>query len=228
VDNTFATPWVCRPIALGVDWVWESVSKMLNGHSDLMLGMVCGRRETWGRLPQIGSTWGLASAPWDCFLAERGLMTFGVRMERACRNAARVAQQLVDHHHVKRVFYPGLASHPTCGNVSAVSMAAHEVCGSTAAVGNVVSFELDLAHVSVEQLIAGSGIPYFPSLGECATTLSHPASSSHRHLSEAQRQTLGITPGTVRLSLGIEDPTVLCEKLEMGLQPVATSAQGRV
>jgi cystathionine beta-lyase/cystathionine gamma-synthase len=107
-------------------------------------------------------------------------------------------------------------------------MAAHEVCGSTAAVGNVVSFELDLAHVSVEQLIAGSGIPYFPSLGECATTLSHPASSSHRHLSEAQRQTLGITPGTVRLSLGIEDPTVLCEKLEMGLQPVATSAQGRV
>ncbi|MDP1562151.1 MAG: PLP-dependent transferase [Pirellulaceae bacterium] len=217
VDNTFATPYWCRPLELGVDWVWESVSKMLNGHSDLMMGMVCGKDEHWGRIRQMASTWGLGAAPWDCFLAERGLTTFGLRIERASQNAGLAARYLVEHNDVKQVFYPGLPHHPTQANLKSIANTKAASDSPNDVAGNVVSFELDLQQRSVEQFIATSGILYFPSLGECSTTLSHPCSSSHRHLSENQQRALGISPGTIRLSFGIEAFDTLREKIRAGL-----------
>ncbi len=217
VDNTFATPFLCRPLELGADWVWESVSKMLNGHSDLMMGMVCGRSETWGQTTQTVSTWGFASAPWDCYLAERGLMTFGVRMERACQNAARAANLLEQHSAVQRVYYPGLANHASHSAIAKIAHSQTTSFNGTQMAGNVVTFDLDET-ISVEQFMAGSGIHYFPSLGECATTLSHPASSSHRHLNPTQRTSLGIQPGTIRLSFGIEPTDAILERLQAGLK----------
>lgn len=217
VDNTFATPYWCRPLELGVDWVWESVSKMLNGHSDLMMGMVCGKSTHWGRIRQVASTWGLGAAPWDCFLAERGLTTFGLRIDRASHNASLAAQFLSAQPQVKQVFYPGLPHHPTQSNVKTIANTTAWSNNSTNAVGNVVAFELDLQQRSVEEFISASGIAYFPSLGECGTTLSHPCSSSHRHLTEDQQRSLGIYPGTIRLSFGIESFATLREKISAGL-----------
>ncbi|MBL8891238.1 MAG: PLP-dependent transferase [Planctomycetaceae bacterium] len=216
VDNTFATPYWCRPLELGVDWVWESVSKMLNGHSDLMMGMVCGKDSHWGRIRQVASTWGLGAAPWDCFLAERGLTTFGLRIERASHNASQAAQFLSAQPQVKHVFYPSLTHHPTQSNLKSIANTPAWTSNSTNAAGNVVAFELDLQQCSVEEFISASGIAYFPSLGECGTTLSHPCSSSHRHLTEDQQQSLGIYPGTLRLSFGIEPFETLREKILAG------------
>jgi cystathionine beta-lyase/cystathionine gamma-synthase len=217
VDNTFATPYWCRPLELGVDWVWESVSKMLNGHSDLMMGMVCGKDKHWGRIRQVASTWGLGAAPWDCFLAERGLTTFALRIERASHNASLAAQLLASHPNVKQVHYPSLVQHSTRANLKAIANTKAWANNPANAAGNVLAFELDLQKCSVEEFISTSGIAYFPSLGECGTTLSHPCSSSHRHLSENQQQTLGIVPGTVRLSFGIEPFDSLREKILAGL-----------
>ena len=217
VDNTFATPYWCRPLELGVDWVWESVSKMLNGHSDLMMGMVCGKAERWGRIRQVASTWGLGAAPWDCFLAERGLTTFGLRIERASQNASQAARLLCQLPAVKQVFYPALPQHPTHANLRSIANTNAWSDQTDPAAGNVVSFELDLQQCTVEQFISASKIAYFPSLGECGTTLSHPCSSSHRHLNAAQQQALGICPGTIRLSFGIEPFDNLRERLAAGL-----------
>ncbi len=228
VDNTFATPYFCRPLELGVDWVWESVSKMLNGHSDLMMGMVCGHDSRWGRLRQVVSTWGLGAAPWDCYLAERGLMTFGLRMERACANAANAARLLAQQSTITRVHYPGLPQHATHEHVARIANT--EAAAARAAdsgqpepmniCGNLVTCHLDLSRTTVERFLAQSRIEYFPSLGECGTTLSHPASSSHRHLSDSQRRELGIEPGTIRLSFGIEPWEVLHGKLLAGTQSI--------
>jgi cystathionine beta-lyase/cystathionine gamma-synthase len=217
VDNTFATPFWCRPLQLGVDWVWESVSKMLNGHSDLMMGMVCGKEKHWGRIRQVASTWGLGAAPWDCFLAERGLTTFGLRIERASQNAGQAARLLLQLPAVKQVYYPALPQHPTHANLRSIANTQVWSNQAATAAGNVVSFELDLQQCSVEQFITTSKIAYFPSLGECGTTLSHPCSSSHRHLNAAQQQSLGISPGTIRLSFGIESFDTLRERLMAGL-----------
>jgi len=232
VDNTFATPYLCRPLELGVDWVWESVSKMLNGHSDLMMGMVCGHESRWGRLRQVVSTWGLGAAPWDCYLAERGLATFGLRIERSGANAAAAAQLLARQTAITRVHYPGLPQHPTHDNVAAIAntdaaknlpaqwVQSQAPSGPLTVCGNLVTCHLDLSRTSVERFMAESGIAYFPSLGECGTTLSHPASSSHRHLNDTQRRELGIEPGTIRLSFGIEPWAVLQEKLLAGTRPI--------
>lgn len=217
VDNTFATPYWSRPLELGVDWVWESVSKMLNGHGDLMMGMVCGKNEHWGRIRQVASTWGLGAAPWDCFLAERGLTSFPLRIERASRNASLAAQFLCTQSRVKHVFYPSLPHHSSDSNVTTIANTAASTHNPTKAIGNVVAFELDLKQRSVEEFISASGIAYFPSLGECSTTLSHPCSSSHRHLSDEQRLALGISPGTIRLSFGIESFETVREKIVAGL-----------
>jgi cystathionine beta-lyase/cystathionine gamma-synthase len=208
-DNTFATPMVCRPLEHGADFVLESISKMMNGHSDVMLGLICGNEADWERMPLVLSAWGLASSPWDCWLAARGLATMHLRMERAMRNAQLAAEYLSKQQAVEQVDYPGLPEHPD-----------HEIAKRqlSGGFGNVVTFRLVGGRPAADRFIsAAKQIPFCPSLGEVSTTLSHPQSTSHRGLSEKQRDELGITGGTIRLSVGTESSEFVLDALREGL-----------
>ncbi len=212
VDNTFASPVVCRPMALGADLVMESLTKVMNGHADVLLGMLCGAAETWARVPNVVSTWGLGASPFECWLAERGLGTLAVRVERASANARAAAEFLAGRKEVKAVYYPGLESHPD----HAVAARQFGDC-----FGTMVTFALDGAAGAATRFIrAAQGVPFSPSLGELSTTLSHPQSTSHRSIPEPQRSALGIEGGTIRLSLGIESTGAVLEALTEGLSGI--------
>lgn len=211
VDNTFATPVVCRPLAHGADLVVESLTKLMSGHSDVLLGLLCGRTD-WARVVSAQSTWGWSSSPFDCWLALRGLGTLALRMERAAANAVAAARLLADCDKVERVHFPGLAGHPDH------ALAARQFGGQY---GNMISFTLRGGLPAADRFIAAAArIPFCPSLGDLATTLSHPASTSHRSLSEDTRRALGISGGTIRLSIGIESTAAVLDALGEALAGV--------
>jgi cystathionine beta-lyase/cystathionine gamma-synthase len=208
-DNTLAGPTVCRPCEWGADWVMESMTKTMNGHSDVILGLLCGAAERWQRVPTVLSTWGLASAPFDCWLALRGLSTLAVRMERANANALAVARLLADSRTVDAVCYPGLPNHPD-----------HELARRQFGerFGSIVTFTLAGGSAAAGAFMAAAeSIPFCPSLGELSTTLSHPESTSHRSLSPEARAALGIAGGTIRLSVGIESCQAVLDAVAEGL-----------
>ena len=212
VDNTFASPAICRPLELGADLVMESLTKIMNGHSDALLGMLCGRKEIWQRVPQVSSAWGFMAAPFESWLVERGLGTLHLRIERACDNAARAAGFLSQQRGVKSVDYPGLPSHPD-------HALATKQFGSR--FGNMVTFTLEGDTAAATKFIRGAKrIPFCPSLGEICTTLSHPESTSHRLMTTGERAALGIEGGTIRLSVGIESPEFVLDSLSEGLNGV--------
>jgi cystathionine beta-lyase/cystathionine gamma-synthase len=212
VDNTFATPIICRPLELGADFVLESVSKAMNGHSDVMLGLLCGRTTDWERVPVVSTAWGLASSPFDCWLAYRGMMTMHLRIERASENALRAAQFLENQAAVDQVDYPGLTNHPQH------ALAVKQFNGRY---GAMVTFRLRGGSEAAEAFIrAAKQIPFCPSLGDVSTTLSHPESTSHRGLSAEDRAALGITGGTIRLSVGCESREFVLEAIGEGLKAV--------
>jgi cystathionine beta-lyase/cystathionine gamma-synthase len=210
IDNTFASPIVCRPLALGADLVMESLTKVLNGHSDVMLGFLGGREAMWERVPQVISTWGLASSPFDCWLAQRGLVTAHLRVERACHNALAAAEFLKSQApRVAAVHYPGLTNHPHH------AVAQRQFGGLF---GTIVTFDLAGGRSAADAFIARANqIPFCPSLGEVSTTLSHPETTSHRGLTTEQRSALGITGGTIRLSVGTESIDFIRDALNEGL-----------
>ncbi|MEX2112943.1 MAG: aminotransferase class I/II-fold pyridoxal phosphate-dependent enzyme, partial [Pirellulales bacterium] len=184
-DNTLAGPAVCRPREWGADWIMESVTKSMNGHSDVVLGLLCGPADRWQRVPGVLSTWGLASAPFDCWLAMRGLATLGVRAERACANALAVALRLSEAAQIEAVYYPGLPNHPDH------ALACRQFGDRF---GSMVAFTLRGGTSAASAFIhAARQIPFCPSLGELNTTLSHPESTSHRSLSPQARNALGIS-----------------------------------
>jgi cystathionine beta-lyase/cystathionine gamma-synthase len=215
VDNTFASPILCRPLELGADLVMESLTKTLNGHSDVILGFLAGREDIWTRVPGVISAWGLSSSPFDCWLAERGLATAHLRIERACQNALAAAQFLVTQQpRVAEVYYPGLAEHPQ-------HALAQRQFGSL--FGTIVSFRLAGGRAAADAFIdTGKQIPFCPSLGEVSTTLSHPETTSHRGLTAEQRTALGITGGTIRLSVGTESIDFIRAALAEGLQGITS------
>ena len=215
VDNTFATPALCRPLELSADWVMESVSKLMNGHSDVMLGALCGHERNWSRVPLVLAAWGLASSPFDAWLSVRGLATMHLRVARACDNAMQAAAFLAGRDDVERVDYPGLSEHPQH------ALAARQFAGRF---GSVVTFHLRGGRSAADAFIkaAQGRIPFCPSLGETATTLSHPESTSHRSLTPQARQQLGISGGTIRLSVGIESPEFVLEALRSALDSSAS------
>ncbi len=211
-DNTFAGPVVCRPADLGADWVMESLTKSMNGHSDVVLGLVCGAELHWQRVPAALASWGMTAAPFACWLALRGLETLAVRMERACRNAHAAAEMLAGVRAIEAVHYPGLESHPDH------ALACRQFGDRF---GAMVTFTLAGGRAAADAFIAAAReIPFCPSLGELATTLSHPESTSHRGLAPDQRAALGITGGTIRLSVGIESTETVLAALREGLAAV--------
>jgi cystathionine beta-lyase/cystathionine gamma-synthase len=210
VDNTFATPAVTKPIAIGADLVVESLTKMIGGHSDVTLGVVCGNDpELLPAMTQIVSVWGLASPPFDCWLAQRSLATLRLRMHTAMCNAAAVADWLVEQPGVSRVVYPGRADHPD-------RAVAAKVCAG--GFGNMLCFELAGGRDAVNRFMRlATGVPFSPSLGHTGTTCSHPATTSHRYESPAERQRQTITDGLIRLSVGFEPVEQIRAELRRGL-----------
>ncbi|QDU31120.1 Cystathionine beta-lyase [Anatilimnocola aggregata] len=212
VDNTFASPLVCRPMELGADFVMESLTKTLNGHSDVLLGYLGGRTDIWPRVKQVVSAWGFSSSPFDCWLAARGLATAHLRSERACHNALAAAEFLSQRREVGRVEYPGLPAHPQH------ALAKQQFTGQF---GTMVAFELKGGRAAADKFIAAAkDIPFCPSLGELSTTLSHPETTSHRGLTPQGRADLGIAGGTIRLSVGTETPQHICSALASALLQV--------
>ncbi len=196
VDNTLASPAICRPLEFGADLVLESLTKIMNGHSDVLLGLLCGREELWERVPTAHSTWGWSAAPLDCWLAARGIGTLHLRAARASDNAMAAARFLAEQPEVEIVYYPGLLNH--ADHVVAARQFGNRF-------GSMVSFTLRGGTAAAKRFItAAKQIPFCPSLGELSTTLTHPESTSHRAMSSAAREALGIMGGTIRLSVGVE------------------------
>jgi cystathionine beta-lyase/cystathionine gamma-synthase len=209
VDNTFATPALVKPLELGADLVMESLTKMIGGHSDVTLGVVCGRVELLGEVSQVVSIWGFAANPFDCWLAERGLSTLTVRMRAASANAAALADWLATQPGVTRVVYPGRPDHPE-----------HELAKRLlqGGFGNMLCFDLAGGRDAVNHFMReAKGVPFSPSLGNTTTTLSHPASTSHRYASAAEKQRQGITDGLIRLSVGCEELEEIKREMAKGL-----------
>ncbi len=216
VDNSFASPAMFRPLEHGADLVLESLTKQMNGHSDVLLGALCGKSDDWERVPGVVSAWGFSAPPFDCWLALRGMGTLALRADRAAANALRAARHLDANRtsagQVAAVHYPGLASHPD-------HPLAKQLFGDC--FGSMVTFTLAGGRTAADAFIrAARNIPFCPSLGDLCTTLSHPATTSHRKLSEAARQALDITGGTIRLSVGIESAEGVIAALEEGLAAV--------
>lgn len=210
VDNTFATPYHCRPLEYGADVVVHSGTKYLGGHSDVTIGVLVGRAEFVQAAQVSVTTFGASASPFDCWLTARGIKTLALRMERASANAAAAAEFLTQQPGVARVEYPGLVEHPQ--HARAQLLLAHGY-------GAMVSFELRGGEPAASRFVrALRRIRLAPSLADVSTTISHPAKTSHRGLSAQQREALGITPGLIRLSVGIEHLDDIVADLGRGLR----------
>lgn len=203
IDNTFTTPRAFHAFDAGADIVIHSVTKLLAGHSDVLLGYVCAKDPDINtRLETFAVTTGMTASPFDCWLAERGLLSFDLRFDRAQSTAAHLAHHLSGLPGVKRVLYPTRPDHPDVA--LALSLLGDQGC-------NMVSFEIDGTRTAANALArAAEGIAFAPTLGDVGTTISHPASSSHRALTVEGRAALGISEGFFRVSVGLEDPEALC------------------
>jgi cystathionine beta-lyase/cystathionine gamma-synthase len=210
VDNTFATPVLARPMEIGADIVMESLTKIIAGHSDVTLGFVgANDADLLPAVTRAMSIWGLASNPFDCWLTERGLATLELRVRAASTNALALANWLADQPGVTRVWYPGRDDHPDH------ALASRLLDGGF---GHMMCFELDGGRDAVNRFMhAAPGIPFSPSLGHSGTTLSHPATTSHRYTSPAERKRQGITEGLIRLSVGVEPVEAIMEEMAKGL-----------
>jgi cystathionine beta-lyase/cystathionine gamma-synthase len=207
VDNTFA-PLICRPLEHGASLVVHSVTKMIGGHSDLTLGVVVGARRYIEEARSVASTLGQTGNPFESWLALRGLSTLSLRMDRACATALELARRFESHARVERVHYPGLASHP------GFARAAQLFKGGA---GPIVTIDLG-TRARAESFIKGlASIPFAPSLGDVQTTLSHPATTSHRGQDDALLARQGLTGGTIRVSVGLEDPGDLWHEFRAAL-----------
>jgi cystathionine gamma-lyase len=210
-DNTFATPWVQRPLELGFDLVMHSATKYLNGHSDMVGGIavVGDRPETRERLGYLQNAVGGIQGPFDSFLALRGLKTLALRMERHCGNARAVAEYLEGHAKIERVYYPGLASHPQH------ELAARQMRDFGGMVTAVIAGGLDAARRFLERVEI---FALAESLGGVESLVEHPAIMTHASLPEDKRAELGISEGLVRLSVGIESVDDLIADLDQALR----------
>lgn len=212
VDSTFASPAIQRPLSFGIDIVLHSATKYLNGHSDMIGGVVVVKDDDLAR--QIGflqNAVGGVLDPFPAFLALRGLKTLGLRMERHSVNGQRLAEWLEGRAGVKRVLYPGLPSHPQH------AVAKRQMNGF----GGMISLELDTDSAGVRRFFAALKLfTLAESLGGVESLIGHPVTMSHGSIPAERRASLGITDQLVRLSVGIEDADDLIADLERGLAAV--------
>ena len=217
VDNTYATPVLTRPLALGADLVVHSATKYLGGHGDLVGGLVAGGAEDVARVRLVGvkDMTGAVMSPFTAFLVLRGLKTLALRMARHCQSAQAVAAWLQAHPAVSRVLYPGLAEFPQH------ELAARQMPGF----GGMIAFELaagDAAGAAMMNRL--TMIRRAVSLGDAETLIQHPASMTHSTYSRDERLACGISDGMVRLSVGLEDAPDILADLERALPSAARRA----
>ena len=211
VDNTFASPYLYTPTANGADYVIHSATKYLAGHGDVMAGVVATSAENKQRLYEINKLLGATLGPFEAWLSLRGLKTLPLRLHQQCQNAQRVAEWLEKHPRIVRVNYPGLSAHRQ-----------HELAASLfggRGFGGMLSFEIaqaDKAKVFHFMEALELCLPA-TTLGDVYSLVLHPASSSHRSLTPAERAQVGIPDGLVRLSAGIEDVNDILADLEQAL-----------
>lgn len=196
VDATLATPVNTRPLDFGVDLVVHSATKYLSGHNDVLGGVVAGPSHLMSLVRETRGVTGCVLDPHAAFLIARGLKTLGLRVERQNASGLRIAKQLETHRNVERVFYPGLSSHPSH------PVAIRQMCGF----GGVVSFTVKGGRAAASRVVDGCQLARIaPSLGGVETLIEQPAIMSFFELSPEELQEVGIDPGLIRLSLGIED-----------------------
>jgi methionine-gamma-lyase len=210
VDNTFMSPYLQRPLALGADVVVHSATKYISGHGDVIAGIACGTREFMNHvhmttLKNIGGILG----PFEAWLLLRGLKTLHVRLDRHCENAMKVARFLEGHDRVERVYYPGLPSFPQYGLA----------CQQMDNFGGILSFEVKGGLEAGRQMINRVKLCQVAvSLGDADTLIQHPASMTHSVVAPEDRLKAGITDGLIRLSVGLEDACDIIADLEQALR----------
>jgi cystathionine beta-lyase/cystathionine gamma-synthase len=208
VDNTFATPLFQRPIEFGADIVLHSTTKYLNGHSDMIGGMlVVARDDVAERVGFLQNSSGAVPGPFDCWLALRGIKTFPLRMRQHDANGRRIAEWLTTNPKVRQVYYPGLPSHPQ-----------HELaCRQMAGFGGMLSLELGDLERAKRFVQQTKIFALAESLGGVESLIGHPASMTHASVPLELRKKMGLTDSLVRLSVGIEDVDDLIEDLDQAL-----------
>jgi cystathionine beta-lyase/cystathionine gamma-synthase len=211
VDNTFLSPYLQQPIALGAHIVVHSMTKYLNGHSDCVGGaVILTRKEDAEKIYFVQRSAGAGLAPMDCFLVSRGVKTLAVRMERHDSNGMAVAKYLEKHPKVKKVIYPGLESHPQH------AIAKRQQKGF----GGMLSFDLGSLEAAKALLNHVKICSLAESLGGVETLISHPALMTHASMPPEKQKEVGITQGLIRLSVGIEDVEDLIADLDQALARV--------
>ncbi|MCU8104023.1 methionine gamma-lyase [Shewanella sp. SM101] len=213
IDNTFMTPLLQRPLDFGIDLVIHSATKYLNGHGDVIAGIVCGSEEQLHKVKyEILKDIGAVISPHDAWLILRGLKTLDVRLQRHCDSAQRVAEFLAEHPSINRVYYPGLASHP-----------GHKFIGQQMKrAGGVIAFELA---ANLEEAMAFVGyLKLFSiavSLGDAESLIQHPASMTHSPYTPEARAAAGIGDNLLRISIGLEDCDDIIADLNQALARLA-------
>ena len=215
VDNTFASPYACRPLALGADVVLHSATKYLSGHSDVLAGVAVGSAERVAAMKPLLVDAGGALAPLAAFLVLRGLPTLAIRMERHTETALELATWLTGQDGVERVHYPGIASDPS-----------HEVAARQLHVfGGMFAFELAGGREAGRAFLDAMTLAErTASLGSVRTIIAHPPSTTHRQLNADELRAAGIAPGLLRVSVGLEDAEDLRADLERGLAAARSAA----
>jgi len=199
VDNTFATPFILKPVLLGADIVMHSGTKYLGGHDDLTIGLLCGTKQWVTRASQFCTRAGVIAGPFDSWLATRSLYTWELRVRQSSLNALKLARYLESRNDkVSKVYYPGLESHPQ-----------HWVAKKSFAeglYGGMLSFDLGGGYHAASRFVrALKKVTLTPSLGGATTSISHPGKTSHRFLGREEKSRLGITDAMIRVSVGIEE-----------------------
>jgi len=211
VDNTFMSPFFQRPIELGADMVIHSTTKFLNGHSDGLGGVVvCTKQEQADKLAFLQKAAGAIMSPFECWLILRGVKTLAVRMLQHDSNGRKVAGYLSKHNKVKKVFYPGLPSHPQH------ELAKRQMSGF----GSMICFETGSLANANKMLRKVRVCSLGESLGGVETLISHPATMTHAAVGEEGRAKIGITDGMVRISVGIEDVDDIVADLDQALAAI--------
>ncbi len=213
VDNTFATPYMQKPLKLGADIVVHSVTKYINGHGDVIAGLVITNKELADQIRFVGlkDMTGAVLGPQDAYYIIRGMKTFEIRMERHCKNAKKVVEFLNKHPKIERVYYPGLETH-----------SGHEIAKKQMKdFGAMISFELKGGFEAGKTLLNNLKLCSLAvSLGDTETLIQHPASMTHSPYTKEEREAAGITDGLVRLSVGLENVEDIIADLEQGLEKI--------
>ena len=210
VDNTFATPYLQRPLDLGADIVMHSLTKYMAGHSDVVMGAaICKDDALAEKLSFIQNSCGAVPGPMDSFLVLRGIKTLHLRMQRHCENGELIARFLKDHSKVDSVYWPGFKTHPN-----------HEIAKTQMDnFGGMVSFNIKGNRLE-DAITVVSNMRYFTlaeSLGGVESLCGHPASMTHAAIPKKEREKTGVVDSLIRLSVGVEDISDLIEDLEQSL-----------